>query len=300
MPKAQAETEITRFVLPEEQVLIHGFDCMKETEAQSPGLEGSGFFGRLNRNGVFSLPPLPVYEVPAGAGSGSAVPSHDALRGPARGLRARPEVRGWLRGVRGSGVRGRPPRPAAGRASSQVRGGGGADRCLPPAGGGGGCRGLGLAPAGVPGGRGLCAGSGHRPERGVQLKNSSKKSQPAPDGRVEGWVFAGEMRGLCLQLAYKVPVLGSQNLPASQRAKTERGGAAARGRSRRDAGARPGGAPAGVTRAALAAVPGSAAFPALGPAGVPGSPRAGRRKGTELVLRKPRAPISTTGMDVFF
>lgn len=30
------------------------------------------------------------------------------------------------------------------------------------------------------------------------------------------------MRGSCLQLAYKVPVLGSQDLPGSQRAKTER------------------------------------------------------------------------------
>lgn len=52
-------------------------------------------------------------------------------------------------------------------------------------------------------------------------------------GRAEGWVFAGEMRGSWLQLAYKVPVLGSQDLPGSQRAKTERGGAAARGRGER-------------------------------------------------------------------
>ena len=72
------------------------------------------------------------------------------------------------------------------------------------------------------GGRGsaLAIGTG----RGRELKErfDLKNRDPCPIGRAEGWVFAGEMRGSCLQLAYKVPVLGSQDLPGSQRAKTER------------------------------------------------------------------------------
>ncbi|KAM9537332.1 uncharacterized protein ACIB01_011786 isoform 1-T1 [Guaruba guarouba] len=131
---------------------------------------------------------------------------------------------------------------------------------LPP-GRGGGCR-----PGGDPGAGGSApqwAPAGAR----SSIKRSNEESQPAPDGRVEGWVFAGEMRGSCLQLAYKVPVLGSQDLPGSQRAKTERGGAAAR--SRGDP-AQPG---AGIARSGRAAVPGAAAFPALGPVDAVGTGR---------------------------
>lgn len=176
------------------------------------------------------------------------------------------------------------PGPGAGRfGPSQVRGGGGADRCLPRLGGwprwprGGGRGG---------GGSALAMGTGQREE--PNLTNSNKKSQPAPDGRVEGWVFAGEMRGLCLQLAYKVPVLGSQDLPGTRSGRRRSAAAAAaRGRSRREAGARPG--PAGHRRALLG-FPGPPVFPALGPAGAPptpGSPRAGRGERTEPVLREP-------------
>ncbi|XP_058708647.1 collagen alpha-2(I) chain-like [Poecile atricapillus] len=156
------------------------------------------------------------------------------------------------------------------RDSFQVRGGDGTDRCLPRPG-------ERSRSGGVPDGPGAGALRWRwapARKRG-SIKDSGEQWSPAPDGRAEGWVFAGEMRGSCLQLAYKVPVLGSRDLPGAQRAKTERGGAAgaARGRSGGTRGparaARLGGT-AGAARAAL----GERGLPGAGAGGCPGSPRA--------------------------
>lgn len=103
----------------------------------------------------FSL--FPAYEVPAG--SESAVPSRDALRGPARGSVLAP---GCLR----SGTGRVPSCPGPAQLASSGRGRRGS---LPaPAGSGGCCRGHGRTPAVSPvapgWGLGLCGGTGRREE----------------------------------------------------------------------------------------------------------------------------------------
>lgn len=104
---------------------------------------------------------LSAHEVPAGAGSGSALPSHDGRRGPARGA-------------------GLAPGAAPGQLSSSGR-----DRCLPRPG-------ERSRSGGVPDGpaAGALRWRWHRPEKGVRLKIAASRGRL----RLMGELRAGSLR----------------------------------------------------------------------------------------------------------